>query len=164
MIKGVIKMANDRKDLVITRIFNVPRDKVWKAWTDPKLLKRWWGPKGVTNPTCEWDARPGGKINIVMLAGKELGSFAGQKWPMTGTFHEVTPQRRLVYTANALDDVKDILIETENTIDFKELGSRTKMRLHIAVTKADAKAGMALQGMEMGWNQSIDKLDEELQK
>jgi uncharacterized protein YndB with AHSA1/START domain len=150
------------KELIITRVFDAPRELVWKAWTDPKLLKKWWGPKGVTNPTCEWDARPGGKIHIVMLAGKELGSFAGQKWPMTGTFREVTPQRRLVYTSNALDDVKDILVECENTVEFEEIGGKTKMRLHIVVTKAGPKAEFALKGMEVGWNQQIDKLGEEL--
>ncbi len=157
-------MANDRKELVITRTFNAPRELVWRAWTDQNMIKRWWGPRGVTNPTCEWDARPGGKINIVMLAGKELGDFAGQKWPMTGTFREVTPQSRLVYTANALDDVKDILLETETTVDFEGLGGKTKMKIHIVVTKAGPKAAFALQGMEVGWNQQIDKLGEMLGK
>ena len=156
-------MTGNKRDLVITRVFNAPRELVWRAWTDPRILKKWWGPRGVTNPTCEWDARPGGKINIVMLAGKELGNFAGQKWPMNGTFREVTPQSRLVYTSNALDDIKDVLIETEVTIDFEDLRGKTKMRLHIVVTKADEKkAAFALQGMEVGWNQQIDKLNEEL--
>jgi uncharacterized protein YndB with AHSA1/START domain len=157
-------MANDRKELVITRTFDAPRALVWKAWTDPKILKRWWGPKGVTNPTCEWDAKVGGKINIVMLAGKELGNFAGQKWPMEGTFKEVTPQSRIVYTSNALDDVKGVLIEALNTLDLEDLGNKTKIKLHIVVTKAGPGSEFAIQGMEMGWNQSIDKLEEELKK
>ncbi len=157
-------MQNNTNELIITRIFDVPRELVWKAWTDPNVLKRWWGPKGVTNPTCEWDAKPEGKINIVMLAGKELGNFAGQRWPMTGIFREVTPQSRIVYDSNALDDVKDVMISTKTTIDLEQLREKTKMRLHIVVTKATAKGEFALQGMEMGWNQSIDKLDEELKK
>ena len=67
-------MADElKKELTITRIFDAPRDLVWKAWTDQKILQKWWGPKGVTNPICEWDARLGGNIYIVMLAGKELG-------------------------------------------------------------------------------------------
>jgi uncharacterized protein YndB with AHSA1/START domain len=157
-----MKMRDNKKELVITRVFDAPRELVWKAWTDPKVIKRWWVPRGVTNPTCKWDAKPGGKIEIVMLAGKELGSFAGQKWPMTGTFREVTPQSRLAYTAYAIDDVKEVLIETENTIDFEPIGSKTRIKLHIAVTKAGPKAETALQGMETGWSQSIDKLGEEL--
>jgi uncharacterized protein YndB with AHSA1/START domain len=160
-------MANadkSNRELTITRVFDAPREVVWKAWTDQRMIKRWWGPRGVTNPTCEWDAKPGGKINIVMLAGKELGSYAGREWPMRGTFREVTPQSRLAYNSAALDDVKEVLLDTEVTVDLEEMGGKTKMRLHIAVTKATAKAAEALQGMEMGWNQSIDKLGEELMK
>jgi len=159
-------MADEKtgnRELTITRVFDAPRSLVWKAWTDRKMIQSWWGPRGVTNPTCEWDARPGGRINIVMLAGKELGDYAGQEWPMTGTFKEITPQSRIVYTTGALDDVKEIFLRTENTVEFEEVGAKTRMKLHIVVTMASPKAAMALQGMEMGWNQSIDKLGEFLQ-
>lgn len=163
--KGLYMANSNNKELTITRVFDAPRELVWKAWTDPKILEKWWGPRGVTNPVCEWNAKPGGNINIVMLAGKELGNFAGQKWPMTGTFKEVTPQSRIVYISNALDDVKNIMLEAETTVDFEELEKKTKMNLHVIVTKADEKkAAFALQGMEMGWNQSIDKLQEELER
>lgn len=156
-------MAESKRELTITRTFDAPLEMVWKAWTDPKMVKKWWGPKGVTNPVCEWDARPNGKINIVMLAGKELGDFAGQKWPMTGTFREVTPKSRIVYASDALDDVKDIMIVAETTIDFEKLEGKTKMNLHIIVTKMNGpKAEFAIQGMEAGWNQQIDKLTEML--
>ena len=51
-------------DLVMTRVFDAPRSVVFKAWTDHEHLKRWWGPKGFTNPVCEVDVRPGGAILI----------------------------------------------------------------------------------------------------
>lgn len=160
--------ANEPRELKITRTFNAPRELVWKAWTDQKIIQKWWGPRGVTNPTCEWDARPGGKIYIVMLAGKELGPAEGMKWPMKGTFKEVTPKNRLVFVGGALDDVdrsSDTFIENEVTVDFEDLGDKTKMNLHLVVTKVTGpKAPGALQGMTMGWNQQIDKLGEELQK
>jgi hypothetical protein len=60
------------------------------------------GAERVTIPACDVDARRGGKINIVMLAGEELGPAAGQEWPMTGTFEEVTPQDRIVFATRAL--------------------------------------------------------------
>ncbi|MDE1762123.1 MAG: SRPBCC domain-containing protein, partial [Candidatus Micrarchaeota archaeon] len=97
-------MANEPKELRITRTFDAPRDIVWKAWTDPKLVQKWWGPRGVTNPVCEVDARVGGRIRIVMKAGAELGPMAGQEWPMNGTFTEVTPKSRLSFSSGALDD------------------------------------------------------------
>jgi uncharacterized protein YndB with AHSA1/START domain len=158
-------MADElKKELTITRIFDASRDLVWKAWTDQKILQKWWGPRGVTNPICEWDARPGGKIYIVMLAGKELGPAVGMKWPMKGTFKEVIPQSRLVFVGGALDDVdrgSDTFFEHEVTVDFEDLGGKTKMNLHVVITKAEGpKAPAALQGMTEGWNQQIDKLSE----
>lgn len=92
------------KSLFITRTFDAPHDLVFKAWTDPKLIANWWGPRGVTNPVCELDARPGGSIHIVMLAGKELGDLKGQKWPMKGIFNEVIPPKRIVFTSSAIED------------------------------------------------------------
>ena len=57
-----------RVEVTLTRIFNAPRELVWKAWTDPQMMARWWGPKGFTNPVCEMDVRVGGKILIHMRA------------------------------------------------------------------------------------------------
>ncbi len=153
-------MGKPIRELTIERTFNAPRDLVWKAWTDQKLVQKWWGPSGVTNPTCVWEAKPGGKIDIVMLAGKELGNFAGQKWPMNGQFKEVTPQSRLVFTSNALDDVKNALLENLVTVDMQDVNGKTKLKIHIAVTKAQTKSQVEfmLQGMEQGWNQQTDKL------
>lgn len=157
-------MANEPKELNIERTFDAPIDVMWKAWTDPKLVAKWWGPSGVTNPTCEWNATPGGQIYIVMLAGKELGPAEGMKWPMKGTFKEVTPKKRLVYTAGALDDVdrsSNTFIEQNVTVDFEDLGNKTKMKLHLIVTKIEGeRASAALQGMTMGFNQQMDKLEE----
>jgi len=123
-------MADElKKELTITRIFDASRDLVWKGWTDQTILQKWWGPRGVTNPICEWDARPGGKIYIVMLAGKELGPVEGTKWPINGTFKEVIPQSRLVFVGGALDDMdrgSDTFIEHEVTVDFEDLGGQDK--------------------------------------
>ena len=162
-------MADEiKKELTITRIFDASRDLVWKAWTDQKIVQKWWGPRGVTNPICEWDARPGGTIYIVMLAGKELGPAEGMKWPMNGTFKEVIPQSRLVFVGGALDDIdrgSDTFLEHEVTVDFEDLGGKTKMNLHVVITKARGpKAPAALQGMTEGWNQQIDKLSKLIAK
>jgi uncharacterized protein YndB with AHSA1/START domain len=149
-----------KKELTLTRTFNAPRELVWRAWTDAKLAKKWWGPRGVTTPTCEMDARPGGEIRIVMLAGKELGSFAGQEWPMKATFEELSPPERMVVLSAALDDKKGIMLETRSTLTLEKLDSKTKMTLHIVVTKINKGGESAVAGMEMGWNQSLDKLGE----
>ncbi|HEX8993753.1 MAG TPA: SRPBCC domain-containing protein, partial [Candidatus Paceibacterota bacterium] len=91
------------RELTVTRVLDAPIEKVWQSWTDPRAVARWWGPKGVTNPTCQWEAQPGGGIYIVMLAGRELGPMAGEEWPMRGTFQEVIPHKGLVFTNIAVD-------------------------------------------------------------
>ncbi len=59
-------MTGKEKDLVLTRVFDAPRERVWKAWTDPRQVAQWWGPAGFTNPRCEVDVRPGGVLRIDM--------------------------------------------------------------------------------------------------
>lgn len=148
------------RELTINRTFNAPLARVWEAWTDPKQIAQWWGPRGVTNPTCVWDARESGEINIVMLAGAELGPLAGQEWPMTGSFKMIDPPRKIVFTGSAIVDGAAIL-ENIVTVEFEEAEGKTDMKLHVAVTKAlMPQAEGPLSGMEAGWTQSIDKLGE----
>jgi uncharacterized protein YndB with AHSA1/START domain len=148
---------NSNRELTIVRVFDAPRELVFRAWTEPELMAQWWGPHGVTNPTCELDVKPGGAIHIVMLAGEELGDLKGSEWPMKGTFQEVAPPEKLVYTSSAIMDDKPI-IESTNTVTFEEVDGKTKLTLHVLVTHATPEAEGPLSGMEMGWSQSIDKL------
>ena len=147
------------KELTIERTFNAPIEKVWRAWTDSKELQKWWGPRGVTNPTCDFEAHAGGAIHIVMLAGKELGPLAGQEWPMTGSVKEVVVPERLVFTSNAIVNGK-IILENLCTMTLEDADGKTKMTLHVVVTRAEPEAAGPLSGMEAGWTQSIDKLGE----
>ena len=156
-------MDNTKKELTLTRTFDAPRDMVWKAWTDAKLVQQWWGPRGVTNSVCELDARAGGTIHIVMLAGEELGPFKGQEWPMTGTFEELDEPNKIVFTSNAIVNDKPVM-ETRTTVILEEENNTTKMTVHILVTKTTPEAAGPLQGMEMGWNQQLDKLGEFLKQ
>jgi uncharacterized protein YndB with AHSA1/START domain len=153
----------NNKELTIVRVFDAPKELVFRAWTDPKLASQWWGPNGVTNPVCEIDAKAGGIIDIVMLAGEELGKLKGSRWPMKGVFQEVTPSEKIVFTASPIMDNKPVM-ETITTVKFEEDGNKTKMTLHILVTKVTPEAEGPLSGMEMGWNQSIEKLSKFVEK
>jgi len=140
------------REITITRMFDAPRAMVFKAWTDPKVLAQWWGPKGFTNPRCEFDARVGGIIRIDMRAPD------GAVYPMGGEVREIVPPERLVFTNNALDADGNPIIEGFTTVTFAEVGGKTKLTLR---TRGSAVAEIAvnyLQGMEMGWSMSIDKL------
>jgi len=147
-----------QQELVMTRILDAPREVVFKAWTDPERLKRWWGPKGFTNPVCELDLRPGGAIRIHMRAPD------GIVYPMTGVFREVVEPERLVFTSAALDEKGKPLFEILTTVTFAEHAGKTKLTLHARVMMATTAAAPHLAGMEMGWSQTLDRLAEYVSK
>jgi uncharacterized protein YndB with AHSA1/START domain len=144
------------RDLVLTRIFDAPRELVFKAWTEPERLRRWWGPKGFTNPVCEVDVRPGGAMRIHMRGPD------GVVYPMTGVFHEIIEPERLVFSSSALDKNGNPLFEVLTTVTFSEHGGKTKLTLHASVEKATAEGAPHLAGMEQGWNQTLDRLAQEV--
>ncbi len=144
------KQAN--KELTITRTFNAPRELVWKAWTDEKHIEQWWGPKGFTNPVCNWNATAGGDILIHMKAPD------GVIYPMDGQFQEIIKPEKLVFTSAALDKNGSRLFEILNTITFFEESGKTKIVLHFVVSKITPEGAPYLTGQEMGWNMSLDKL------
>jgi uncharacterized protein YndB with AHSA1/START domain len=152
-------MEDVKKELTLERTYDAPRDLVWKAWTTPKMVEQWWAPKGVTNEINEWDVQPGGKLDLVMVAGKDLGEMAGQRWPMNGEFKEVDQPSKLSFTGNAILNGKEIM-QHLTTVTFEENDGKTHMTVHIIVIKTTPEAEGALRGMEIGWNQQLDKLGE----
>jgi uncharacterized protein YndB with AHSA1/START domain len=144
--------ATDRT-LVITRIFDAPRRLVFKAWTDPKQLTRWWGPHGFTNPVCELDLRPGGAIRIDMRGPD------GVVYPNRGVFREIVEPERLVFTSGFDDGVGKARFEVLTTVTFAEQGGRTMLTLQAVVIASTPEAAPMLAGMEAGWDQSLERLD-----
>lgn len=138
-------------DLVITRIFDAPRELVWKAWTDPKQVVQWWSPHGFTNPVCELDVRPGGAILIHMRAPD------GVVYPMTGVYQEVVEPERLVFASAALDAEGNPLFEVLTTVTFVQQGKKTKQTMRAHVIRKTAQAAPYLAGMEAGWTQSLER-------
>jgi len=145
------------RELVVTRIFDAPRELVFKAWTEPERLKRWWGPKGFTNPICEVDLRPGGALRIHMRAPN------GTIYPMTGVFQEIVAPERLVFTSAALDDEGNPLFEQLTTVIFEEHEGKTKLNVIATVSKARPEAAPHLAGMDEGWRQMLDRLATEVE-
>lgn len=139
-------------DLVITRVFDAPRELVFKAWTDTKHMAQWWGPKGFTNPVCELDVRAGGAMRIHMRAPN------GVVYPMSGVFEEISEPERLVFVSSALDDKGNSMFDVLNTVTFAEQRGKTVLTLQARVIKATAQAPQYLKGMEAGWTQSLDRL------
>ena len=146
------------REFVITREFDAPRELVFQAWTDPKHLAQWWGPRGFTNPVCEWDARPGREIYVVMRAPN------GARYPMGGEFREVVAPEKLVFTSGALDEKGEMLFEFLHTATFTEANGKTKLILRSRVTKTTDEANKYIGGFEAGMTQSLEKLVEFLAK
>jgi uncharacterized protein YndB with AHSA1/START domain len=148
------------KEITITRTVDAPLERVWKAWTDSKELTQWWGPNNVTIPECEVELQVGGKFYIVMEAGEGMGPHKGTKWPMLAEFTEVVPNSKLSYTAQAWTEgaKEDTTIDQTTEITLTEEGGKTKVTVRAAIHKTGPKAGMAVEGMEYGFNQQLDKL------
>lgn len=140
------------RELVLTRVFDAPRSLVFKVWTDPKHVARWWGPHGFTNPVCELDLRPAGAIRIDMRGPD------GIVYPMTGVYQEIIEPELLVFTASALDDEGHPLLEVLTTVTFAEQGSTTTLTLHARVVSSTPEGAQHLEGMEAGWTQSLERL------
>jgi uncharacterized protein YndB with AHSA1/START domain len=115
-------------------------------------LAQWWGPKGFSNPVCEWDARPGGKIYVVMRAPD------GTDFPMGGECREVVPPERLVTVTGALDERGKMLFEILHTLTLAERNGKTKLAMHSRVIRTTAGAGRYIGGFETGMTLSLERL------
>ena len=140
------------REITVSRTFAAPRALVFGMFTDPKHLAAWWGPHGFTNPVCEADARPGGRILIHMRAPD------GNVHPMGGIFHAIEPHDRIVFTSFVdMPDGKRLL-EGYNTVTFEDQRGGTRVTVHARAEGYVDFAVQMLRGMEAGWSQSLDKL------
>ena len=147
-------------DLVITRVYNAAREKVWKAWTEPERVKRWFGPKGYTIPSCEIDLRVGGKIVYCMR------SPDGKDFWARGDYRQIVPMEKLVWKDNFADEHGEVVSATHYgmsedypmemlvTVTFEDVGGKTKMTLR----HAGLPAGPGRSGAGQGWSESFEKL------
>lgn len=163
----------DKNELVITRIFDMPVETVWKYWRDPEYFKKWWGPKNFTCPEAKIDFRVGGKHLSCMRGAGAPGAPVQDFWS-TGTYKEIVPMKKIVVTDSFADEKGNIVPSTHYgmsgfplemlvTITFEEFeGGKTKMTLtHSGIESA---SDTDRSNMEQGWNQSFDKLDKSLAK
>ncbi|HXN09057.1 MAG TPA: SRPBCC domain-containing protein [Candidatus Acidoferrales bacterium] len=150
------------KEIVFERTYDASPETVWQAWTDPEMLKQWWGPDNVTIPECDLDLRVGGKFYIVMEAGEAMGPYKGTKWPMLAEFTVVERHSRLAYTAQAWTEGQkdETTIDQTTELTLSEENGKTKLKIKAAVFKIGSKAGMAIQGMQAGFTQQLKKLND----
>lgn len=140
------------RELVITRIFDAPRDLVFKTWIEPDRIKRWWGPRGFTTLSCEFDLRPGGAWRV------RSRSPEGREHVELGVFREILEPERLVFTHAWEDTDGKPGHGTLVTVTFAEHGGKTKLTFRQAVFDSIETRD----GHEQGWSSAFDLLDEYL--
>ena len=142
--------------LSLTRDFNAPREKVFQAWTDPEILMKWFGPKGVTTESARIDLKVGGKYQYTLkLPDGNLATHQGE-------YREIDPPNKLVFTGildgQSCSGTDGLYAETLVTIEFQDLGSSTRLTLtHEFFPNEESK-----ESHTMGWNGSFDCLEEVL--
>jgi uncharacterized protein YndB with AHSA1/START domain len=155
--------------IVITRVFDAPRELVFDAWTDPEQIKRWFGPAAFSNGEVEVDLRVGGRFKIVMI------SPDGTEGPMGGEYIEIIPPERIVYRPTTLElaegfeamirsqleDPGEDLSSTV-TITFDEHERGTLLTINHWFASEAVRDVIARSGSIDGWNESFDTLAAEL--
>ncbi|MFW5941962.1 MAG: SRPBCC domain-containing protein [Chloroflexota bacterium] len=159
-VQNKLTVERDDRVLILTRIFEAPRELVFTTFSDCEHLKHWWGPEGWTLPVCEMDFRPGGKWHYCMR-----GPDGEESWGLT-VYREIVAPERLVYTdsfsdeeGNTVDSMPSMLI----TVEFAEHdGNRTKITSRTEFASVEELESVVEMGAVEGMNQTWDRLDDYL--
>lgn len=127
-----IDTASDPRAIFASREFDAPRDVVWRAWTDPDEVVKWWGPEGFTTTTRAIEVRPGGVWRFVMHGPD------GRDYENLITFEEVVEPERLVYRhGGGKDELEPVNFAV--IVTFEDLGSRTRLTMTMTFPTADQR-------------------------
>ena len=148
--KGKPARTSER-ELVTTYIFDAPRALVWKAWTDPKLIPRWWGPKRYTTTVEKMEVRPGGTWRFIQRDSE------GHVYGFHGEYKEVVPPERIVDTFEYEGMPGHVLIESAT---FEEIDGRTKVTQKSVFETVEDLEGMLASGMEDGARETMERFTE----
>ena len=147
------------RELVLTRLFDAPPEKVFRAWTEPELIKQWFAPLPWTTPRAETDLRPGGASLIVMRSPE------GDDYPNQGVYLEVVKNERLVFTdayTRAWEPSEQPFMTV--VINFENAGGKTVYTARVLHwTVADRERHEQI-GFQEGWGQCADQLADLLKK
>lgn len=160
----ITQLFKKKKGFTFERTYPAPIGTVWQAWTQPAMLRQWWGPEHTTVPECEVDLRIGGRIHIVMEAGEGMGKYQGTRWPMDGTFSVIGEHLRLAYEAQSWTEGEEdtSTIDHSNDISFSDAHGGTVVNLRVSITNVGPGAKMAAFGMKWGYKAQLDKLEQYL--
>ena len=139
------------QEIVMERVFNAPRELVFKAHTDPNLISQWWGPRRYTTTVDKMDLRVGGVWRFVQHDAD------GNEFAFNGVYREIVPPERLSYTFEFEGMPGHVLVET---VTFEEQNGKTKVTVTGLYQSVEDRDGMLQSGMEEGANESYERLVE----
>jgi uncharacterized protein YndB with AHSA1/START domain len=147
---AVVTLQSDT-EVLITRAFNAPKHLVYKAYTTPELVRRWWAGRRGQMTVAEIDLRVGGMYRYVMTSSE------GFEVAFHGTYREIVPNERLVHT-----EVYEAMPEAEavNTLTFEEADGRTTLTVLVDCGSKDVRDGMMASGMEDGMQEAYDLIEQ----
>ena len=149
-------MTAPTHELVLELILDAPKEKLYRGWTEPELMKQWFAPKPWTTPHAENDLRPGGASLVVMRSPE------GQEYPNPGQYLEIIPNRKLVFTDAFIGD----WVPSENTffaceLTFEDAGpGKTKYTARARHWNAETMKKHEEMGFIPGWTQCARQLEE----
>jgi uncharacterized protein YndB with AHSA1/START domain len=144
--------VKDQESIVMTRIFDAPRSRVFEAWTQAEHLGKWYAPKGFTITDCAADPRPGGVFRMRWRAPW------GGTYSVRGEYREVLPPERVVIACTLDDEQGASWLEELIEVNLQQSGSRTRLLLNSSARGKGAQAPRMLAGLEKGWTQTVDRL------
>jgi uncharacterized protein YndB with AHSA1/START domain len=137
----------------LNRIIDAPRENVYRAWTEPELLKQWFAPQPWTTPVAELDVRPGG-ANLIVMRSPE-----GEEYPNRGVYLEVVKNQRIVftdaYTQPWTPSDKPFMTVV---ITLEDEGGKTRYTAHVRHWVAADRIAHEEMGFHEGWGQATDQL------
>jgi uncharacterized protein YndB with AHSA1/START domain len=143
------------REIMMTRVFDAPRELVFKAYTDPEHVPHWWGQRGATTIVDQMDVRPGGAWRYIQREAN------GEEYAFRGEYREVAPPERLVYTFEFEGMPGHVVVDTAT---FEEHDGKTTVTVSSLFDTVEDRDGMLESGMESGANESWDRLAELLER
>ncbi len=147
---SMLTLSSDQ-EIVMERVFNAPRELVFKAYTDPNLISKWWGPRRYTTTVDKLDLRVGGVWRFVQH------DAGGNEFAFNGVYREIVPPERLSYTFEFEGMPGHVLVET---VTFEAQGGKTRVTATGLFQSLEDHDGMLQSGMEEGANESYERLVE----
>jgi uncharacterized protein YndB with AHSA1/START domain/DNA-binding transcriptional ArsR family regulator len=147
----------DGRSVTMSRIFAASREQLWPYWTDPTEMKKWWSPDYMTTARAESEPWPGGRLRI------DMADPDGAVHVATGHYTKLDKPGQIDFIMSPLDDKGQPAFEAHQSVLFRPISAeQTELKIHIRLAASTPQAAIFIAGIELGWNQTLNKLERAL--